>query len=282
MIIKNIKFNDTILDFSNNMVNIVTGHTGDNKTLLFYAFEFLFCIDSSINLEEAKKNLGSDYISAEFVENDNSFVLKRKFSPTFNAYIDDVEFDKSTQYKKKLAERFNFNQIYIQNGDKKNQFFLKDYIKIIMIPEEQLTSTKNIFERYGEIDKVKMHLFFNYMISGKSVNVELIKKGSEIQKSEKTISSIKTTFNRVFSKPKKKELDDYAAHEELVLNYTRELDEYSLKKKNLAEKIDSLKLENKRFDTLLNSYGQDLKDYDLRLKYACSSLLIDLDYQEKN
>ena len=188
----------------NDKVNIITGYTGKNKTLLFYAFEYLFCIDSTLDIKLAKKQLNTDYISAEFKNDVKVIVLKRNFSSNFNAYINDTNYMNMTKYKKALAEIFNFKEIYIENGNKKNQFYLKDYLKIIFIPEEQLTSPKNIFERNGELEKNKIQMFFQYMLTGDTISEELIKKKTGTKKSSLSISSFITTYNRIYSKPKKR------------------------------------------------------------------------------
>lgn len=242
-------------------VNIITGYTGKNKTLLFYAFEYLFCIDSTLDIKLAKKQLNTDYISAEFQNDVKTIKIKRKFSSSFEAYINNENYTSMKKYKKALAEIFDFNEIYIENGNKKNQFFLKDYMKIILIPEEQLTSPKNIFERNGELEKNKIQMFFQYMLTGDTISEKLIKKKTGTKKSASSISSFITTYNRIYSKPKKSELKKYENLLERIdvlkndlLSITNQLDD---NEKNL----NLVNTSSRRLMILLNSYNQELKEY---------------------
>lgn len=245
----------------NDKVNIITGYTGKNKTLLFYAFEYLFCIDSTLDIKLAKKQLNTDYISAEFKNDVKVIVLKRNFSSNFNAYINDTNYMNMTKYKKALAEIFNFKEIYIENGNKKNQFYLKDYLKIIFIPEEQLTSPKNIFERNGELEKNKIQMFFQYMLTGDTISEELIKKKTGTKKSSLSISSFITTYNRIYSKPKKTEIKKY---EELIKRIDvlkKDLVSFNEQLDNNMKELNLINTSSKRLMILLNSYNQELKEY---------------------
>ncbi len=240
-------------------INIISGYTKANKTVLFYAIEYLFCIDSSLEINKAKTVFNCNSIKMIFKEDKKILKVERMFDEKFNAIIDDEQFDSKASYQKELALKFNFDQIYIENNNQKNKFYLKDYLKLIMIPEEQLTSVKNIFERNGELDINKLIAFFTYMITGKVMKKELVDKKTRTSKSTTQINQFVTTFNRIYSKPKKSEINKYNEATTKMDDLNNEIANIEKLLTNLSEQKKELEISNLRLNTLIKSYEEDMK-----------------------
>ena len=251
-----------MLNFKNG-VNIVSGFTNTNKTLLFHSFQYLFSIDSMIDIKHAITALNSDVVSATFTKtNGEEFTLKRYFSNSFKAYIDNTEFNNLKFYKKMLSDKFSFNEVVVKNGTRANQFFLKNYIEIINIPEEQLTSTANIFDRKGYSEKGKMIEFFKYLVTGIQSSPSIIKESASIAKSEKTINSIETTFNRMYKRISKKQLNDFDKLIKSKDDLISKLNNIKLELQNNKDELLKLKRNREKLIILKNSYKNDLEDFD--------------------
>lgn len=240
-------------------INIISGYTKANKTVLFYAIEYLFCIDSSLEINKAKTVFKCNSIKLIFKEDKKLLKVERMFDEKFNAKIDDEQFDSMVSYKKELALKFNFDEIYIENNNQRNQFYLKDYLKLIMIPEEQLTTVKNIFERNGELDKNKLIAFFTYMITGKVMKKELVDKKTRTSKSTTQINQFVTTYNRIYSKPKKSEINEYNGAMTKMDDLNNEIANIEKLQTNLFEQKKELEISNLRLNTLIKSYEEDMK-----------------------
>lgn len=259
----------------NENINIISGYTKANKTVLFYAFEYLFCIDSSLELSNAIDALKCNSIKAIFGDDTITFAVEREFSEKFKGIIDDIPYDSMKKYKKDLALKFGFNEIFVDNNNQKNQFFLKDYLKIILIPEEQLTSIKNIFERNGELDKGKMIAFFNYMITGKTMDDGLISKKTKAKKSETNISQFITAYNRIYKKPTKTEISKYNFAKEKIVEVVQEISNIKLEIDKCINQKKELEDSNIRLSVLVNSYEEDMKSFKFAKYFECIEELID-------
>ena len=243
----------------NNCTNILTGFTGKGKTFYYNAIVYAFCL-SGLDISIAKKKYKADFVQLDFNDDNNIITIIRYFSISFKGKINSTEYTNIKDYKNKLNEIFFFNSAQILDGEKVTIFQLNDLIDMFFVPESQLTSQKNIFEKNGFSDFNKRKSFFDYILTGEKIESNNLKQNAKYIKNERSISKIPTTYNRLYSKPTKTQYKEY----EKLTN------DIELLKQNIIinnEKINDyqrLVVEseymNTRLNSLLMTYQEDYRD----------------------
>lgn len=240
-------------------VNIITGYTGQNKTLLYTAVGYLFCASSNLGTALAIKNLSSAFIGAVVTDGCTEYRLKRTIGASFYAEINDKKYEKMEDYKKALNTLFSFTPIKVQNGVKNITFNVSDFMDLVFIPESQLTSQNNIFEKGGYSEKGKFVNYFKYMLTGISVDEKVSKKNNDLARNYKRVSDYRKAVDYVL-KPKK---DETKKRESLIESKSikqTEMDDLNSKIEIVRKQIEEKKIVIYRLNVLKKSYESDLSD----------------------
>lgn len=242
-----------------NGTNIITGYTGQNKTLLYTAVNYVFCVSSKLGIKSAIKSLSSNFIGVKITNGVTEHILKRTIQDFFEAYIDDVPYKKMNEYKKTLNSIFLFTPVKISCAGKNNTFNVSDFLDFVFIPENQLTSQNNVFEKDGYSEKAKNISFFIYILTGLSIDEKINKKSTDLERNYKKVFNYRTAVNYVL-KPKK---DETRKRESIIKakEEKRHTINDLIEKNRLIEKIlEEKKISVYRLNALKKSYESDLSD----------------------
>ena len=240
-------------------INIITGYTGQNKTLFYTAVEYVFCVSSNLGISLAINSLNSDFVGVVLTDDNVEYVLKRNIGTKFEAYINGKEYLKMDEYKKAINKCFGFLSCKISNADKANTFNSSDYMGMIFIPESQLTNQKNVFEKNGYSDKGKYIAFFKYILTGLIIDEKIEKKTNDLERNFKRVANYKTAVN-YFLRPNKAD-----SHKREVLISSKKAIENQIallkeENKKIVKDLEEKKIVLYRLRALKKTYESDISD----------------------
>lgn len=186
---------------------LITGASGEGKTLLFKLVTYALGNDSKIDADEAKRQFPG--LSAIRLTFSNGYIFERKLSKEFVAKIitdenKEISPDDQKKYREHVGKLFNHKNIKVLrkgNPPTLTTFTVPEYIKTLFFDESRIVSDNTLIDVEGRAEEIKLASYYKYFLTGKIIDLSVIEGAKEESKASTEAKKFITYFSRQVEKP---------------------------------------------------------------------------------
>ena len=186
---------------------LITGASGEGKTLLFKLITYTLGNDSKIEEDEAKRQFpGLCSIRLTF---SNGYVFERKLSKDFDGKIitegnEEITLDNIKKYREYVGKLFNHQDVKVLkkgNPPTLTTFSVPEYINTLFFDESRIVSDNTLIDVEGYAEETKLTNYYKYFLTGKIIDVSIIDGARKESKQSTEAKKIIRYFSRQVEKP---------------------------------------------------------------------------------
>lgn len=186
---------------------LITGASGEGKTLLFKLITYTLGNDSKIEEDEAKRQFPGLYaIRLTF---SNGYIFERKLSKEFEAKIttaanEETLLDDSKKYREYVGKLFNHQDIKVLkkgNPPTLTTFSVPEYIKTLFFDESRIVSDNTLIDVEGYAEETKLTNYYKYFLTGRIIDLSIIDGAQKESKQSTEAKKFIRYFSRQVEKP---------------------------------------------------------------------------------
>lgn len=247
---------------------LITGASGEGKTLLFKLVTYALGNDSKIDSDEAKRQFPG--LSAIRLTFSNGYIFERKLSKDFVAKIitDDnkeISLDNNKEYRQYVGKLFNHQNIKVLkkgNPPTLTTFTVPEYIKTLFFDEARIVSDKTLINVEGYAEETKLANYYKYFLTGRIIDLSVIDGAQKESKASTEAKKIINYFSRQVEKP-----SAAIKNERQIVNVTIKKNDKKLEllTNELEEKSNqfiSLVISKNKMQALQELYNSQLSEID--------------------
>ncbi len=186
---------------------LITGASGEGKTLFFKLVTYALGNDSKIEEYEAKRQFPGLYLIR--LTFSNGYVFERKLSKEFDGKIttdanEEITVDNSKKYREHIGNLFNHQDVKVLkkgNPPTLTTFSVPEYIKTLFFDESRIVSDNTLIDVEGYAEETKLANYYKYFLTGKIIDISIIDGAKKESKQSTEAKKIIRYFSRQVEKP---------------------------------------------------------------------------------
>ena len=245
---------------------LITGASGEGKTLLFKLVTYALGNDGKIDVDEAKRQFSG--LSAIKLTFSNGYIFERKLSKELNAQIitdtnEKITPDNIKEYREYVGKLFNHHNIKVLkkgNPPTLTTFSVPEYIKTLFFDESRIVSENTLIDIEGQSEKIKIENYYKYFLTGKIIDPDIIDGAKKESKESTEAKKIIRYFSRQVEKPSAEIKNQ---RQKIKTTIEKNERQFELLTRGLEEKSDqykSLIISRNKMQALKSLYNSQLSE----------------------
>lgn len=247
---------------------LITGASGEGKTLLFKLITYTLGNDSKIEEDEAKRQFPGLYaIRLTF---SNGYIFERKLSKEFEAKItkddnEEILLDNSKKYREYVGKLFNHQDVKVLkkgNPPTLTTFSVPEYIKTLFFDESRIVSDNTLIDIEGYAEETKLANYYKYFLTGKIIDLSIIDGAKKESKESTEAKKFIKYFSRQVEKPSAAVKTERQKIKTTIEKNDKKLESLINELEEKSNQFKSLMISKNKMQALQALYNSQLSEID--------------------
>lgn len=247
---------------------LITGASGEGKTLFFKLVTYALGNDSKIDADEAKRQFPG--LSAVRLTFSNGYIFERKLSKDFVAKIitndnKEISLDDNKEYREQVGKLFNHKNIKVLkkgNPPTLTTFTVPEYINTLFFNESRIVSDNTLIDIEGRAEEIKLANYYKYFLTGKIIDLSVVEGAKQESKASTESKKFIKYFSSKVEKPSAAVINERQKINSTIKRNNKRLELLTNELEENSKQFKSLIISRNKMQALQALYNSQLSEID--------------------
>ncbi len=247
---------------------LITGASGEGKTLFFKLVTYALGNDSKIDADEAKRQFPG--LSAVRLTFSNGYIFERKLSKDFVAKIitndnKEISLDDNKEYREQVGKLFNHKNIKVLkkgNPPTLTTFTVPEYINTLFFNESRIVSDNTLIDVEGRAEEIKLANYYKYFLTGKIIDLSVVEGAKQESKASTESKKFIKYFSSKVEKPSAAVINERQKINSTIKRNNKRLELLTNELEENSKQVKSLIISRNKMQALQALYNSQLSEID--------------------